>query len=114
MTELRKVEAAPGPLAVGDRFTGQTSILFHDFIGESRVTEADPGRLLEEEVVIGARFVSRWTVSPVADGGGGSTVRHTIDVEFPSGPFSPIERWVLKRRLLRMQKTTMAKLARRF
>jgi hypothetical protein len=112
MTELRKVESVPGPVAVGDRFTGESSILFHDFIGESEVTEAVPGRVLAESVVIGARFVSRWTVTPGS--GGGSNVRHTIEVEFPSGPFSPIERWVLRRRLLRMQRSTMAKLADRF
>ena len=111
MTELRKVEAAPGPVTVGDRFTGQSSILLHDFIGESKITDAEPGHLLAEEVVIGARFVSRWTVAPA--GGGGSNVRHTIEVEFPSGPFSPLERWVLRWRLMRMQKSTMAKLAQR-
>jgi uncharacterized protein YndB with AHSA1/START domain len=112
MTELRKVDATPGPVAVGDRFAGQSSILLHDFIGESKITDAEPGHLLAEEVVIGARFVSRWTVTPSSSGG--SNVRHTIEVEFPSGPFSPIERWVLRRRLLRMQKSTMAKLATKF
>ena len=35
MTELHRVEAVPGPVTVGDRFTGQSSILFHDFIGAS-------------------------------------------------------------------------------
>ena len=111
MTELVDVDAAPGPVAVGDRFNGRSSILFHDFIGTSEVIESEPGRSLAEEVVIGARFTSRWEVSSTADG---STVHHTIDVEFPSGPFSPLERWVLRRRLLRMQRQSLANLARRF
>jgi hypothetical protein len=112
MTELVAVDAEPGPVEVGDRFSGRSSILLHDFIGESTVTVADPAQVLEEQVVIGARFVSRWEVRPTGDGG--STVRHLIDVEFPHGPFSAVERRVLRRRLLRMQKTTMANLARRF
>ena len=111
MTELVEVDAAPGQVAVGDRFNGRSSILFHDFIGASEVTEAEPARHLAEEVVIGARFVSRWEVSPTSSG---TRVRHTIDVEFPAGPFSPLERWVLRRRLLRMQRQSLANLAKRF
>ena len=111
MTELVEVDATPGPVEVGDRFNGRSSILFHDFIGASEVTESVPGRVLAEEVVIGARFTSRWEVSAT---GGGTKVHHTIDVEFPSGPFSPLERWILKRRLLRMQRQSLANLARRF
>ena len=111
MTELVEVDAAPGPVEVGDRFNGRSSILFHDFIGASEVTEAEAGRRLAEEVVIGARFTSRWEVSATA---GGTSVHHTIDVEFPAGPFSPLERWILKRRLLRMQRQSLANLARRF
>ena len=112
MTEVVAVEASPGIVEVGDRFTGQSSILFHDFIGASEVIETVPGRALAEEVVIGARFVSRWEVTP--NGPGGCTVRHAIDVEFPTGPFSPIERWVLRRRLVRMQRASLRKLAERF
>ena len=111
MTELRRVEGASGVLEVGDRFTGESSILLHDFIGASEVVEAEPGKVLAEEVVIGARFVSRWEVEPAGDGS--THVRHTIDVEFPSGPFSPIERWVLRRRLLRMQRASLRNLAER-
>ena len=113
MTELVEVDAAPGPVEVGDRFNGRTSILFHDFVGASEVTEVGPGRHLAEEVVIGARFVSRWELVPSTDGAA-TTVRHTIDVELPAGPFSPLERWVLRRRLLRMQRQSLANLARRF
>ena len=68
MTELVEVDAAPGPVQVGDRFDGRSSILFHDFIGASEVTEAEPGRRLTEEVVIGARFTSRWDVTTSSGG----------------------------------------------
>ena len=111
MTELVEVDAAPGQVGVGDRFNGRSSILFHDFIGASEVTESEPGVRLAEEVVIGARFVSRWEVRPTTSG---AKVHHTIDVEFPAGPFSPLERWVLRRRLLRMQRQSLDNLARRF
>jgi uncharacterized protein YndB with AHSA1/START domain len=110
MTELKKVDAPPGPVAVGDRFEGESSILLHDFIGASTVLEADRDRLLREEVVIGARFWSRWEITPSADGAG-ARVHHTIDVDFPAGPFSPLERWVLRRRLLRMQRASLRNLA---
>jgi hypothetical protein len=113
MTELRRVDAAPGTLHVGDRFVGESSILLHDFIGASTVVTAEPERLLLEEVVIGARFRSRWELTSSPDGRG-SEVRHTIDVDFPAGPFSGVERWILRRRLLRMQKASLRALARRF
>jgi uncharacterized protein YndB with AHSA1/START domain len=112
MTELRAVDAAPGDVQVGDRFAGASSILGHEFLGESRITDVDPGRLLAEDVVIGARFTSRWELTASADGAS-TTVRHAIDVQFPAGPFSGLERWVLRRRLLRMQRQSLANLAAR-
>ena len=112
MTELRRVDAPPGEVEVGDRFVGESSILLHDFIGASEVTEVERTKVLVEEVVIGARFVSRWELAATADGSG-TTVRHAIDVEFPAGPFSRLERWVLRRRLLRMQRASLRNLAAR-
>ena len=113
MTELRRVDADPGEVEVGDRFVGESSILLHDFIGASEVTAVEAPKVLAEEVVIGARFVSRWELVPSADGSS-TTVRHSIDVEFPAGPFSRLERWVLRRRLLRMQRASLRNLAARF
>jgi len=112
MTELKRVDAAPGPVAVGDRFIGESSILLHDFIGASEVTEVDLDLALTESVVIGARFTSCWRLDETEPGR--TTVHHSIDVEFPAGPFSWIERWVLRRRLLRMQQASLANLARSF
>lgn len=113
MTELRRVDADPGEVEAGDRFLGESSLLLHDFVGASEVTVAEAPKLLAEEVVIGARFVSRWELVPSADGST-TTVRHSIDVEFPAGPFSWLERWVLRRRLLRMQRASLRNLAAKF
>lgn len=113
MTELRRVDAATGEVQVGDRFSGASAILGHEFLGESQVTEVERGKLLAEEIVIGARFVSRWEL--VASGDGRSTtLHHVIDVQFPKGVFGAVERWVLRRRLLRMQRTSLEALASRF
>ncbi|MEA3078167.1 MAG: hypothetical protein QOF60_3075 [Actinomycetota bacterium] len=115
MTELRSVSAPDVhvPLEPGDRFFGETTILRHDLLGVSEVTVAHTGHELAESVVIGARFVSRWTLSP-SSSGTGTDVTHTLDVEFPGGPFGRIERWVLRRRLAAIQRDSLANLAQRF
>jgi len=61
LAELRHVDAPPGPATAGTRFTGESSLLFHDFAGVSEVVIAEPGKALEEHVLLGARMVSRWT-----------------------------------------------------
>ena len=77
------------------------------------MTHVEPAKLLAEEVIIGARFVSRWELAAAPDGRS-TTVRHAIDVQFPAGPFSSLERWVLRRRLLRMQRQSLENLAAGF
>lgn len=114
MTELKRVEAqeARRPVEVGDRFEGVSSILFHDFIGVSEVKAAQPPTLLGEDVVIGARFTSTWELAEAGEGQ--TVVYHVLEVQFPGGPFSWIERLVLRRRLERMQRRSLANLARRW
>lgn len=114
MTELKRIEAQDTgrPVEVGDRFEGVSSILFHDFIGLSEVTVAEPPTRLDEDVVIGARFTSSWELTETADGG--TRVHHVLAVQFPGGPFSWIERFVLRRRLERMQRQSLMNLARRW
>lgn len=111
MPELRWTDAAPGPVQEGDRFNGESSLLFHDFFGTSQVVDAKPGQRLEEHVVIGAHFTSTWALE--RDGDSRTTVRHSIVVHYPAGPFSGLERWVLRRRLSRMQRRGMRRLARK-
>jgi hypothetical protein len=108
LSELRRVEAPPGAAFEGGRFVGQSSLLFHDFLGVSEVIRADPGRTLAEEVYLGARFTSEWTLETVD---GGTCIRHVVDVDFPAGPLGRIERFVLRRRLASMQRASLQALA---
>lgn len=109
LAELRQVDAPPGPAVAGTRFTGESSLLFHDFAGASEVVVAEPGRALEEHVLLGARMVSRWTLEH--DGPSKTRVTHVIDIDFPTGPLGRIERWVLRRRLAQLQRRSLASLA---
>ena len=109
LPELRSVDAPPGVADVGTRFTGRSSLFFHDFVGESEVLEADAPRVLSERVVIGARFTSRWTFEPTE---GGTRVHHDIAIDFPAGLFGSVERRVLRWRLRRMQRASLAALER--
>ena len=109
LAELRHVDAPPGPATTGTRFTGESSLLFHDFAGASEVVVAEPGRTLEEHVLLGARMVSRWTLEH--DGPSTTRVTHVIDIDFPTGPLGRIERWVLRRRLAQLQRRSLTSLA---
>lgn len=82
-------------------------MLLHRFVGASEVVEATAGQTIEERIVIGARMRTRWTVERTADG---CEVTHELDVDFPGGPLGRLERWVLERRLSRMQRAGLARL----
>lgn len=109
LAELRTVNAPPGRATTGTRFTGESSLLFHNFAGVSEVVVAEPGKALEEHVLLGARMVSRWTLE--RDGATRTRVTHVIDIDFPTGPLGRIERWVLRRRLGQLQRHSLAALA---
>lgn len=109
LAELRRVHGPDRRLEAGDRFVGESSLLFHDFVGTSEVVTAEPGRALGELVYLGARFTSEWRFEP---GPGGTVVHHTVAIDFPGGPFGRLERWVLRRRLAIMQKASLAALDR--
>ena len=108
LPELLRVDAPPGPGALGTRFTGETALLGHRFIGASEVVGAEAGRMLAEEVYLGARMRSTWTLEPAPEG---TRVVHRIEIDFPAGPFGRVERWVLRRRLKRLQRRSLAALA---
>jgi hypothetical protein len=110
LAELRRVDAPSGPAVVGTRFTGESSLLFHDFAGASEVVTATPGRALEEHVVLGAHMVSRWTLDH--DGASTTRVTHVIEIDFPTGPLGRLERWLLRRRLAQLQRRSLRALAR--
>lgn len=105
--ELRRVEAPHGPVEVGTRFTGTSSLFLHEFVGESEVMRVEPGRALAERIVLGVRLASEWELTATE---GGTLVRHCLVVELPGGPLSRLERWVLRRRLAAMQKSSLTAL----
>lgn len=107
--ELQHVESSASPAVAGDRFEGESNLLFHRFAGCSEVVRAEPGVVLTERVHLGARFVSEWTFSPLGDGR--TRVRHCIDVALPGGPLHRLERWVLRRRVASLQTRGLAGLA---
>jgi uncharacterized protein YndB with AHSA1/START domain len=110
LAELRRIDAPPGPVGEGTRFTGQSSLLWHDFVGTSEVVRAEPGQALAEEVFLGARFTSEWEFTPSPDGRG-TVVRHCVSIDFPNGPLGRLERWVLRRRMRTLQRTSLTALA---
>lgn len=107
LIELRRVDsnqiAAPGV-----RFTGASRFAFHELHGASEVKVADAVAEIVEEVHIGARFVSTWTVTPNADG---ATVSHRLDLDLPRGPLAFVGRLLFGRSLRRMSKRGLEKLA---
>jgi uncharacterized protein YndB with AHSA1/START domain len=110
LAELRRVDDGEGPAEPGTRFTGQASLLGHDLLGHGVVHEAEVGRVLVEEIVLGARLVSTWTFE--AEGDGTRTrVGHALVIDYPRGPLGGLERWLVRRRLARMQRTSLAALA---
>jgi hypothetical protein len=111
LAELQEVDVPGdgGLAAVGTRFSGRSSVLLHDFIGDSEVIEAEPGRVISEQVVIGARFTSTWSFEPAGDGS--TRVVHRIEIDYPGGPFSWLEKRALAWRLRRTQRQSLAALA---
>ena len=112
LAELQEVDAPAGEATTGTRFSGRSSVLFHDFIGDSEVISAVHGRELTEQVVIGARFTSTWTFEAADTGDDAATrVVHRIEIDYPGGPFSWLEKRVLAWRLRRTQRQSLAALA---
>ena len=109
LAEVTEVQAEPPAPTEGAEFRAVASILLHDFHGLSTITCAQRAQRFTEDVTLGARFISDWQLEPGADGG--TRLTHVVDIEFPAGPFGWIERWVLGRRLRRMQNNSLDRLA---
>lgn len=109
LRELDGIDPATPTAVEGLRFEGVSKVFGHAFPGASVVVQADPGRVLAERVHIGARFTSEWTFEPAP--GGGTRVRHTMEVELPGGPLRLLERLVLARRVRAIQREGLARLA---
>lgn len=110
LPELKATSGAPdGLLVTGDRFTGYSQLLGHEFVGSSEVTGAQPGRMLAERVVIGASVTTEWTFEP-ADGGRSTVVTQRMRIEYPRGPLGPVARWLVGRRVDRLQRAALRRL----
>lgn len=108
LTEMSDVDAPGTPAQAGTRFTATSSLLMHSFHGASDVQEADGASRLSEEVHLGARFRSTWTVEPSPTG---SILRHRIELDLPTGPLGWIARVLLGWRLRRMSRHSLRLLA---
>jgi hypothetical protein len=108
LTEMSDVDAPEGPVQPGTRFTATSSLLLHSFHGASEVHEADGISRVSEEVHLGARFHSTWTIVPSPTG---SVLRHRIELDLPTGPLGWLARVVLGRRLRRMSQRSLGLLA---
>src|SRR5690349_10244804 len=101
LTEMSDVDAPATPAGAGTHFTANSSLLLHRFHGASHVEVADANRRFVEEVHLGARFVSEWTVEPHEEG---TVLRHRIDLDLPAGPLGWVARTLLGWRLRRMSR----------
>lgn len=110
MPELHSVEAPDRPVRTGDRFRGESRLLLHQFLGESVVLNAESPTHLEEEVVIGARFRTSWSIEAEGDG---VTITYDIRLDYPGGPLGRVERWALRRRLMAMQRRSLERIVER-
>ena len=106
--EMSEVDAPDGPASPGTRFTATSSLLLHRFHGASHVDEANGASRVSEEVHLGARFRSTWTIEPSPTG---SVLRHQIDLDLPTGPLGWAARLILGRRLRRMSRRSLGLLA---
>ena len=111
MVEIGDVDVAAGQTATpGLRFDASATLLGHTFLGRSEIQIADPGVAIEEQVVIGARFTSRWTFE--ANASGHTVLTHHISVDYPGGVLGRIERVLLSLRLRRMQRQSLRQLTK--
>jgi hypothetical protein len=108
LTEMSDVVAKVNPAQAGTRFTATSSLLLHRFHGASDVQVADGSRTVVEEVHLGARFLSKWTVDPAATG---TVLRHSIELDLPTGPLGWAARLILGWRLRRMSRRSLRLLA---
>lgn len=110
LTELREVDVPPGPVHQGQVFSGRSRAFAHEVAGLSHILEAQDGASLTEHVVVGVGLRSTWTVTTAA--GAGTRVHHRLDIDAPGGLLAPLERVVLRWWLGRMQRRSLAALAR--
>lgn len=96
-----------GPLSVGDVVQGEARMLGFVVHGHSTALEVGE-RAFDQDVIVGIRMRVRYEVTP-SDGGSLITSRMTTDL--PRGLSGRVLAFFLRRRLKRLQQTTLQNLA---
>ena len=104
-----EIRATKGPerLGPGAEVDGVARMLGFDVEGKSRITEIDAA-VLEEDVVVGVRMRVRYEVKPQ---GNGTIVARTVSSRLMGGVLGRGLSFLLRRRLIAMQKRVLANLA---
>lgn len=97
----------PERVSVGDVVTGRARLLGFEVDGRSTTLEVEDSSY-EQDVVVGVRMRVRYEVVP---GPRGAVVTHSIASELPAGPLGGVLAFFLRRRLRRMQRDLLEKLA---
>jgi len=105
-----EIVATIGPqrVQVGDVVRGHADLLGFGVAGQAAI-ERVPADGLVEDVLVGVRMRVIYQVVPRGDG---CLVRSTIVTEAPTGFSGRVLGFLLRRRLRRMQRTAVARLAR--
>lgn len=109
LPELDEVRAPHRTLQEGDRFTAHSTVFGQRWDGASLVTEAGEGASLAEEIHLGIRLTSRWTLTAADDS---TEVEHSLEVALPRGPLAVPLGWLLNLYLGRLQRRSLKALAR--
>jgi hypothetical protein len=99
--------SGPGRLTAGDVVRGEARMLGFVVHGHSTAVEA-ADQTFHQDVIVGIRMHVRYEVE--ADDGG-SLITHRMIVDLPSGPAGRVLAFFLRRRLKRLQRTTLRNLA---
>lgn len=98
----------PGTLHEGDVQEGRAHMLGFDVQGKSTAVRIEE-RCFEEDVVVGVRMKLTYELVPSAQG---VVVTHRLEAELPRGPLGRLLSVFLRRRLKRMQETSLEGLVR--
>jgi hypothetical protein len=96
-----------GSMAPGDVARGEAQMLGFEVHGHSTATDVGP-RFFEEDVVVGVRMRIRYDLAPTADG---VVITHRLNAQLPGGPSGRVLSFFLRRRLRRLQRMALDRLA---
>ena len=104
--EIRSTDRG-GSMASGDVARGEAEMLGFEVHGHSTATDVGP-KFFEEDVIVGVRIRIRYDLAPTADG---VVVTHRLSAQLPGGPSGRVLSFFLRRRLRRLQRIALDRLA---